>query len=68
MMLIIIPLLTVSDADVSLSLAVQMINSLGYLNSTDPTTYSVRNYFILFLKFSLIIYNYLLNSKLSRVA
>lgn len=41
MMLIIIPLLTVNDPDISLSLGVQFVHSLGIQNSTDPATYSV---------------------------
>ena len=41
-MLIIIPLLTVNDPDVSLSLGVQFVHALGMQNSTDPATYSVR--------------------------
>jgi precorrin-6B methylase 1 len=41
MMLIIIPLLTVTDPDISLSLGVQFVHQLGVLASGDPTTYGV---------------------------
>ena len=40
-MLIIIPLLTVSQVDVSLSLATQMVHRMAYLSQLDNTTYHV---------------------------
>ena len=40
-MLIIIPLLTVSDSDISLSLGVQFIGQLAALNATNSTLYEV---------------------------
>lgn len=43
MMLIIIPLLTVNDPDISLSLGVQFVHDLAVSNRTDPGTYSVSS-------------------------
>jgi hypothetical protein len=42
MMLIIIPLLTVNDPDISLSLGVQFVHDLGIKNAIDSATYNVR--------------------------
>lgn len=42
-MLIIIPLLTVSDEDISMSLGAQFIGQLAQLNSTNSTIYEVMN-------------------------
>jgi class 3 adenylate cyclase len=38
-MLMIIPLLNISDPDISLSLGVQLVHQLGVLNASDPATY-----------------------------
>ena len=40
-MLIIVPLLTVSEADISLSLAVQFVHELAVKNEKNPDTYQV---------------------------
>ena len=42
-MLIIVPLLTVSEADISLSLAVQFVHDLAVKNEKNPDTYQVSN-------------------------
>jgi hypothetical protein len=46
MMLIIIPLLTVNDPDISLSLGVQFVHDLGMKSAVDAATYSVRFVFL----------------------
>ena len=40
-MLIIIPLLTINDPDISLSLGVQLVHKMSILNQTQPETYEV---------------------------
>ncbi len=48
LMLIIIPLLTINDPDISLSLGVQLVHNMSILNQTDPATYEVNfNYHLL---------------------
>jgi hypothetical protein len=44
MMLIIIPLLTVTDPDISLSLGVQFVHQLGVLANGDSATYGVGSF------------------------